>query len=462
MSKRFLTMNRTTILLGGLVASLFLVPGRSLGPLPVITLTWLLACVAAEGLWHPALDRLTILTMAPAAHLAALAALPPWAGLAVVPLSSLAGALLWRRWGGRAAGAYALSTLPPAAAALELLEVSGVHAAAADGSALSLVHHPGRILWLLGAGALYLAVSQGIRALAAGRVRGTGPGRAWLDAFGYETELVTSGALLTVGLLALFCFEILGYRGILLCVMPVLFVRDGSRRYIELEAAQSKLIQNERLAAKGEMAAEIGHELNNYLAAVSGRAQLLERHLAGGSDEALRGEAERIHQLAGQMAGLAKGLMDFSHREVRRASFGVNELVEKTVEFVRPQTRFRDVAFAFTPDPEVPPVEMDPGQIQQVLLTLFGRAAGSPPAPGPSRNLDIRTFVDDRRRTVGIEIHRGAGPETAPPARNGAADSSREAELGVVQRILARHQGRFESEEGAGAGDTYRVFLPAA
>jgi len=464
MARRLQNVHLMTLLVVGLLGAFFLASDRSLGPSPVILVTWFAACLAAEALWHPALDRVTLITMAPAAHLAAVAVLPVTWSLGLVPLSAAAGALVWRRERFRPALTWALAALVASVAALEVLVLAGAHVPATSrgAEAASVLLHPRQIFWLVVAGAAYVVVAQAIRALVSGRALGKNPLRAWLGAYGTETELVTSGAMITAGVLAVFCYEILGYRGLLLCVMPILFVRDGSRRYLELEAAQAKLIQNERLAAKGEMAAEIGHELNNYLAAVSGRAQLLLRNLGESGGGVLLTEAERIRQLSTQMAELSRGLMDFSHREVKRSAFGLNELVEKTVDFVRPQTRFRGMSFDFRLDPDLPPVEMDPGQIQQVLLTLFGRVADRPvdrPVGHPvERNLHIRTFADERKRTVAIEISSPRDAGSGGEAENGSA----EAALGVVHRILDRHQGRFESAPADDPTETYRVLLPAA
>jgi hypothetical protein len=104
---------------------------------------------------------------------------------------------------------------------------------------------------------------------------------------------------------------------------------------------------------------------------------------------------------------------------------------------------------------------MDPGQIQQVLLTLFGRVADIP-RPGPaSRRLEIRTFNEARKRAVGIEI---SSVWTGAPelGEDDPGEESEGRELGTVRRIVERHQGRLEVVEGSSTGDTYRLLLPAA
>ena len=99
-------------------------------------------------------------------------------------------------------------------------------------------------------------------------------------------------------------------------------------------------------------------------------------------------------------------------------------------------------------------MEMDPGQIQQVLLTLFGRVADAGSGP-VSRRLVIRTFADDRGHAVGIEIR-----SPRHPAEGASAES--DPMLGTVRRIVERHQGRFETRADGEDDETYRVVLPAA
>jgi len=454
MAKLSFRFKCNTSCLAVLVAALIFGPSRGPEAQWALALVWFLASLAADSMWHRGLDGVTPISMAPAAYIAALTLLPVTWGVSAVAAAALAGSFLWRRDGpvqalvqGLVAG---LAGLP--AVGVLILGGAGPHPGPAPGT--SFFTHTGTFLLMAGAGVVFLAVHQAGVVLAASRQGPVPARRVWLATFGRETELVTSGALITVAILAAFCFDLLGYRGLLLCVMPLLFVRDGSLRNLELERAQGLLIKNERLAAKGEMAAEIGHEINNYLAAVSGRAQLLLRKLAPEENPALLVEADRVRTLAAEMGELAKGLMDFSHREVKRTAFGINELVEKTVDFVRPQTRFRAWDFSLEADPEVPRVQIDPGQIQQVLLVLLGRMAEGG-APDGEHRMRIRTFSDAGRKSVGIEIRSGI---RRLPSEDGVTD---ETTLDTVRRIVDRHQGRFVVEDDV-SGEGYQVLLPAA
>jgi signal transduction histidine kinase len=439
-----------TLGLSALVAVLFLAAGNGSYTVWMTLSTWAAVCLAAGSLWHRAPDEITPISMAPAAYLAALVVLPPFASLGVVAGSSLLGGWLWRRESTRDVLFETGSSV--------LASLGGLFTLLVLGSWIrfdSLVRAPVGFLTVAAAGLVMMALYQGALSAAAAHGRGVTWGRAWWESFGRETGLVTTGALLIVAALAVFGAQTLGLRGILLSAMPALFVLDGSRRNIELGIAQSRLIKNERLAAKGEMAAEIGHELNNYLAAISGRAQLLLRKLEGDTRGVLGIEAERVRSLAMGMAELSRGLMECSRSEVRRESVGVNELVERTVDFVKPQRRFRDLEFRLEPDPALPRVEMDPGQIQQVLLILLGQVSERPGGcPGVLR---LRTFGTSDRE-VGIEIGSPRSPasgEPLPEQEEGPA-------IETVRRILGRHHGRLELSSEPESPATYRVLLPAA
>jgi len=447
--KRLIGGDPQTILLGGLVAGLFLTSGSTVA---LVIPAWFTICLALELLAHRGRDGVVIITMAPAAHLSTVALLPPVWAVPVTMAAAGLGALAWRRAGRGEAILYAAGVA--AASSGASLVLHGVVLRSGVPSAGTSVTDLRSALLLGAAGVLYLGIVQGFTAAGAARRRGVRFGRAWKDAYGYGTEAVTALALIIVSILVVFSYEALGFRGVLLCVTPLVFIRDGSRRYLELRRAQARIIHVERLAAKGEMAAEIGHELNNYLAAISGRAQLLALSPAGGKEPALMENVDVIREISLQMAGLAKGLMDFSHRETLRTEFGVNELVERTVELVRPQARFKSVTFDVRTDPSTPLIEMDPGQIQQALLTLFRRAVPAAKRGDPM-SLAIRTAPAADGAVIEIFGARGDAPAMRELAWDGEGGDA------TVGRIVERHHGKFQSGRDA-QGEGFRFVLPAA
>src|SRR4029077_10829410 len=81
----------------------------------------------------------------------------------------------------------------------------------------------------------------------------------------YTERLLSDAAAFLLSPLMVISFQAIGYVGVALFYGPVRILNESHRRYLELQAAQRMLIHTERMAAKGEMAAEIGHELNNIL-----------------------------------------------------------------------------------------------------------------------------------------------------------------------------------------------------
>jgi hypothetical protein len=99
-------------------------------------------------------------------------------------------------------------------------------------------------------------------------------------------------------------------------------------------------------------------------------------------------------------------------------------------------------------------VEIDPGQIQQVLLVLLGKTADCGSSSG-SKGLEVRTYVTPERLiAIDIGLSEGQLTRCLEPVEE-------EATLETVRRILDRHHGRLQSPDD-GDTDGYRVFLPAA
>jgi signal transduction histidine kinase len=249
--------------------------------------------------------------------------------------------------------------------------------------------------------------------------------------------------------------------------VPMVFIRDSSRRYIQLQKVQDSLIRSERMAAKGEMAAEIGHELNNYLAAISGRAQMIMMNVPPDGDSKLRKSAEIIFENTANMAALTAGLMSASHKETQKRPSQLNELIVKTVEFVRPQNKFNGVRFQLDLDEAIPTGDLDPAQIQQVLLNLFSNAADAlREKENPDRTIRIATsHQPEKGRVVLTVADNGPGMAAEVAARIFEPTFTTKEKghgfgLSTCFRIIENHSGRISVETQPGDGATFTVDLP--
>lgn len=135
------------------------------------------------------------------------------------------------------------------------------------------------------------------------------------------------------------------------------------------------LILSEKLIGKGEMAAAIGHELNNYLTVISTNAQLAALNLSHGNYDNLKNKIDVIVKNVDRIKRFTDGLMDFSTLESKPVPYDFGRLVEELVFLVKPQPKFKRVTFSIDIAPNLPQLFIDVGQIHQVLLNLFNNCA---------------------------------------------------------------------------------------
>jgi signal transduction histidine kinase len=215
------------------------------------------------------------------------------------------------------------------------------------------------------------------------------------------------------------------------------------------------------------MAQEVAHELNNYLAAISGRAQLFLMN-SGGSEnpDRMKESARIIFEQASNMGILVKGLLDFSHKELRKQPTRLNDVVRRTIEFIVPQNKYERIAFDLDLAGDLPELNLDPAQIQQVLLNLFSNAADAMLANEKERRIAVRS----RLRNGGSEIEltvEDTGPGIPDPVMKRLFEPSFTTKpeghgfgLSTCYRIIKNHGGWISAENTNKAGARFTVLLP--
>ncbi|HEX5056834.1 MAG TPA: PAS domain S-box protein [Gammaproteobacteria bacterium] len=154
-------------------------------------------------------------------------------------------------------------------------------------------------------------------------------------------------------------------------------LRESERRLRqrdeEILETRERLAHMERLSTFNAMTAGIAHELNQPLAAITIYAQACYRLVDASMDEPeLKRALKKIDDQVGRAAQVIRRLRTLvNKRESVREATHLNRLIEETVEIVRIDGRSRDVRFDSALEPLLPPVQVDPVQIQQVLLNLL-------------------------------------------------------------------------------------------
>jgi len=241
----------------------------------------------------------------------------------------------------------------------------------------------------------------------------------------------------------------------------------------EWRQAQQQLSQTDKLAALGQLAAGVMHEINNPLATVAACAESLSLRLfdmrkAGcdvppQTDEFIR----IIEQEVQRCKRIVDSLLTFSRpRSGDRAPTDINSVIQQTLFLLKHHTRFKRLRVQTLLDVELPPVPANAEQLIQVFMALLINAAD---AMSDAGRITIRTRrgISEAEAVVAEVIDEGSGigrsdlPRifepfftTKPPGRGTGLG------LSVCYSIIADHGGRIEVDSAAGAGSTFRILLP--
>ena len=215
------------------------------------------------------------------------------------------------------------------------------------------------------------------------------------------------------------------------------------------------------------MSAEIGHELRNFLTGASGLAELLRSDRELASLPRASANVELLSTQIEKMQRFAIGLLDLGMVPSRVRTSDLNSLVERLVGFVEGQSRFRTVEFVQRLDRSLPSLEVDPGQIQQVLLNLYVNAAEA--LGGERRGRVVTTTRMSRDEATAELIVEDDGPGMPQAVRQRVfehsfttKDSGHGFGLAISRRIVENHGGTIEVESEPGAGARFHLRLPLA
>lgn len=239
--------------------------------------------------------------------------------------------------------------------------------------------------------------------------------------------------------------------------------------FIFLDISESRNFQEmmvgvDRYYTRGEMAGDIAHEINNYLAVLSGNIELMPLFLKRGDQQKISQKLELMKTTVDRIARFADGLMDVNQGEAQFAPTDLNQLIQNMLAFLKPQNRFDGIALVTDLSPELPLVELDQNQIQQVLINLIQNAADAlTDAPGVK---EIRICTERIADTDGARvaiIDNGPGVEAHCEGslfekRFTTKRKGHGYGLVTCRRIIDTHKGRIGYRREAGA--TFFFELP--
>ena len=239
----------------------------------------------------------------------------------------------------------------------------------------------------------------------------------------------------------------------------------------ELERAYHRLVQSEKMASLGKLAAVVAHEINNPLAGILTYSKLVSRLVDKGlENEQRRAEAKTdLQQIEGESrrcGAIVKNLLTFARRAPHvPQKNNLAGIVERCLLLVGHQCELQQVEVESHLDPQMPSIYCDAGQIQQVLLALLMNAVEAMPHGG---RLKLEAAYNAERREAqiivnddGMGIPKDVLPHIFEPFFTTKAEGKGVGlGLAVALGIVQQHAGNIEVSSTPQKGTTFKVILP--
>lgn len=235
------------------------------------------------------------------------------------------------------------------------------------------------------------------------------------------------------------------------------------------------VILSEKLVAKGEMAAAIAHELNNYLAIAANNAELMALNVERGKYDKIAFNSKSITENIHKIKRFIDNLMDFSRPESEFINYDIKHLIEDLLFSLRIQPRFKRTHFTIEMTQEIPLLEMDVGLIQQVLMNLFNNAADAIEEKAVKeegdndelkREISITTSYDQANEKIAVEVSdNGVGMSEETLAKIFTLHFTTKKGghglgLSNCKKIMEQHHGTLTARSTPDLGSTFTIILP--
>jgi two-component system NtrC family sensor kinase len=235
-------------------------------------------------------------------------------------------------------------------------------------------------------------------------------------------------------------------------------------RTTEIKQMQAHLIQQEKLASLGKLAAGIAHEINNPLGGILIYSHLLLEDTK--KEDPQYQNLEKIVKETTRCRDIVKGLLQFARpKEPEVTQIDMNATLDNALSLLESQAIFQNVTIKKNYADELPPVVADRSQLQQVFINIILNAVDAMDSKG---TLTLKTAISEGEPFVMVSIS-----DTGHGIKKG--DRSRLFEpffttkevgvgtglgLAICYSIIQKHQGAIEVESEIGKGSTFTVKLP--
>jgi two-component system NtrC family sensor kinase len=241
-----------------------------------------------------------------------------------------------------------------------------------------------------------------------------------------------------------------------------------------LQQAQDHLVQREKMASLGTLAAVVAHEINNPLTGVLTYSKLMQKMMRGEGPkperiEDIRKYLKTIETETARCGNIVSNLLEFSRKSgTATEEADLNDTVERTLFLIAHKLKLQEIRLEKDLSPDIPSVTCDADQIQQALLAVFMNAMDAMP-DGGVLNVGTRPgrTTEEGERWVEIEVtDSGVGipPEVLGRLFDPFFTTKKDKEsvglgLSVVHGIVKSHHGKIDVESEPGK-TSFVISLP--
>ncbi len=235
-------------------------------------------------------------------------------------------------------------------------------------------------------------------------------------------------------------------------------------RTIELREMQAHLIQSEKLASLGKLAAGIAHEINNPLGGILIYSNLLLEDT--GEKSPYYENLKKIVKETSRCKNIVRGLLEFARpKEPEMSLININEIVESSLSIMERQTLFQNIKIKKTYASDLPKIVADSAQLQQVFVNIILNAAEAMDGKGL---LTLRTSLNEDGSYMEVQFSdTGHGIKEEDKKRlfepffsTKEVGKGTGLGLAISYSIIQKHKGTIEVDSQIGKGSTFTIRLP--
>lgn len=259
-------------------------------------------------------------------------------------------------------------------------------------------------------------------------------------------------------------------------IMIVIFYGAGHtvKRLRELDRRRAKIFHNieytNKMATVGRMAAGVAHEINNPLAIINEKAGLLEDLITHTKDfpsrdkfmaitNSITNSVERCSKVTRRLLGFAKRM------ENKVETIDLGDLLREVVGFQSTEIKHRNIIIGYNIQENIPTIQSDRGQLQQVFLNILNNAFAAVDNGG---SIDITIAEADGKRIAvtitdnGVGIPKDELEHIFEPFYSTKGEFGTGLGLSITQDIVQKLGGEIIVESEPGKGTDFKVILPTS